>query len=153
VKVVPQAWLDLIKSDPLFVISTHLRRNSYLIPIPFFGLPSPPFLHSQIDQSYLNLHWAFPFFAEKARVLLRGWNYLRMVTAWAGIWLISTLTLYRSRIQKNHQAISTMVLSSIIILLVFAPIPDARYALIILILGQLAFGSLVIRKLSSRLKT
>ena len=36
-KYVPSAWLTLLKENPYFILSTHLERNAYLIPIPIFG--------------------------------------------------------------------------------------------------------------------
>jgi hypothetical protein len=59
-KFIPGAWANLLKQEPLFVLDTHLRRNAYIVPLPFNGLPKPPFLHSTIEFKDLGIEWAFP---------------------------------------------------------------------------------------------
>ena len=64
---VPSAWFTLLKQEHAFVFETHLRRNAYLLPIPLFGIPKTPFLHSTIEFRAQGIEWAFPTIAEKAR--------------------------------------------------------------------------------------
>jgi hypothetical protein len=141
---VPGAWIALLKQDPLFVLDTHLKRNAYLVPIPFNGLPKPPFLHSTIEFKDQGIEWAFPQVAEKARAPIRLWNLLHSFTAWAGLWSAITLVLLVGFKRRELFAPFVMSLSLIGVLFIFAPIPDGRYALFALIVGQLALlGKLI----------
>jgi hypothetical protein len=92
-KFVPSAWLTLLKEDPSFILSTHLERNAYLIPIPIFGIPTEPFLHSTIEFKDQGVEWAFPSIAEKARIPMRAWNAARGLTSWAGLWGLVLISL------------------------------------------------------------
>ncbi len=137
-KFVPSAWLTLLKQDFMFILSTHAERNAYLIPIPFFGIPTEPFLHSTIEFKDQGVEWAFPSIAEKARIPMRAWNAARSLTSWAGLWglvLISLMIAGRKRILVPPAVMSFALM---VIIFVVAPIPDGRYALFVLIAGQLA---------------
>ena len=141
---VPRAWLSLLRQDPVFVLKTHLKRNAYLVPLPFYGLPTPPFLHSTIEFQNQGIEWAFPSIAEKARAPIRLWNLFHSFMAWAGLW--GTIAFILLLISKRHELLAPVVMafSLIVILFVFAPIPDGRYALFVLITGQLALvGKLI----------
>jgi len=141
---VPSAWITLLKQDPLFVLDTHLKRNAYLVPIPFNGLPKPPFLHSTIEFKDQGIEWAFPQVAEKARAPIRLWNLLHSFTGWAGLWSAVTLVLLVGFKRRELFAPFVMSLSLIGVLFIFAPIPDGRYALFALIVGQVALlGKLI----------
>ena len=135
---VPSAWFKLLKTEPLFLIKTHLKRNAYLNPIPIFGIPTEPFLHSTIEFKDNGIEWAFPNLAEAARAPMRFWNALRGITGWAGMWsLISLVLLMKSKHRVLLPAL-LMSVSLVGLLFIFAPIPDGRYALFVLIVGQLA---------------
>jgi hypothetical protein len=141
---VPSAWLKLLKQDPIFILDTHLKRNAYLVPFPFHGFPEPPFLHSTIEYEFQGIKWAFPAIADNARAPMRIWNLFRGITAWAGLWSLVTLILLLCFRQKQLLAPMLLAVSLMGVLFVFAPIPDGRYALFVLIVGQLAFiGKLV----------
>ena len=141
---VPSAWITLLKQNPLFVLDTHLKRNAYLVPIPFNGLPKPPFLHSTIEFKDQGIEWAFPQVAEKARAPIRLWNLLHSFTGWAGLWSAVTLVLLVGFKRRELFAPFVMSLSLIGVLFIFAPIPDGRYALFALIVGQVALlGKLI----------
>lgn len=143
-KYVPNAWFHLLKMDPFFVFKTHLTRHAYLIPFPILGIPSEPFLHSTIEYKYQGIEWAFPSVAGKARILMRIWNAARGLTGWAGLWFVILLALSVLRNQKSLIPVITMSIAMISILFVVAPIPDGRYALFVLIAGQLALiGNIV----------
>ena len=137
-KFIPSAWLALLKEDPFFILSTHLERNAYLIPIPFFGVPTEPFLHSSIEFKDQGIEWAFPSIAEKARIPMRAWNAARGLTGWAGLWGLVLIGLSVVGRKRNLIPPAAMSISMMAILFVVAPIPDGRYALIVLIAGQLA---------------
>ena len=141
---VPSAWFNLLFQDPIFVLETHLKRHSYLVPFPFNGLPKTPFLHSTIELKDRGIEWAFPTLAEKARSPMRLWNLLQSFTAWAGLWTAVTLVLL-VRFKKRELFVPfLMSLSLIGVLFIFAPIPDGRYALFALIVGQIALlGKLI----------
>ena len=141
---VPAAWVTLAKQDPLFILSTHMKRNAYLVPLPLNGLPKPAFLHSTIEFKNQGIEWAFPTIAEKARAPMRLWNALRGFTAWAGLWSVVTLILLLAFKGKELLAPLLMSISLMGVLFVFAPIPDGRYGLFVLIVGQIALlGKLI----------
>jgi hypothetical protein len=131
------AWLQLLKTDPLFVIQTHLERNAYLIPLPIFGIPEVPFLHSNIELKDQGIEWKFPGVASEARVFMRAWNGARGLLGWAGFWLFIMLALSRFGNYKTLAPPILMALSLMSILLVVAPIPDGRYVLFVLVIAQL----------------
>jgi hypothetical protein len=137
-RFVPMAWLHLLEKDPIFILKTHLKRHSYLLPLPIFGIPTKPFLHSTIELKDKGIEWAFPSIAEKARTPMRIWNAARGVTGWAGLWFMVLLVL--TVFSKRKELIPTLLMSLSVmgILFVVAPIPDGRYALFVLIAGQLA---------------
>ena len=137
-KFVPSAWLTLFKEDPYFILSTHLERNAYLIPIPIFGIPTEPFLHSTIEFKDQGVEWAFPSIAEKARIPMRAWNAARGLTSWAGLWGLVLISLMIAGRKRTLVPPAVMSVALMVIIFVVAPIPDGRYALFVLIAGQLA---------------
>jgi hypothetical protein len=143
-KFVPSAWLSLLKEDPSFVLGTHAQRNAYLIPIPIFGIPTEPFLHSTIQFKDQGIEWAFPRIAEKARVPMRAWNAARGLTGWAGLWGLVLIGLTVAGQKRNLVVPVVMSVTLMAIIFVVAPIPDGRYVLFVLIAGQLALlGNIV----------
>ena len=141
---VPSAWIALLKQEPLFVLDTHIKRNAYLVPLPLNGFPNPPFLHSTIEFKDQGIEWAFPGIAEKARAPIRLWNLLHSFTAWAGLWCAITLILLVGFKRRELFVPFLMSLSLIGVLFIFAPIPDGRYALFALTVGQVALlGKLI----------
>jgi hypothetical protein len=142
--VVPTAWRKLALADPAFILKTHFDRNYYVVPLPINGLPSIPFLHSTIETADAGVAWAMPSVAEKARVVMRVGNALRPILAYAGMWLL--LVLAALVFLKRKEWLPTFLLgfSLLGILFVFAPIPDGRYALFVMLAGQLlVVGALV----------
>ncbi len=135
---VPAAWKHLVEEDPFFVLKTHLERHAYLLPIPLFGIPTEPFLHSTIEFKDQGIEWAFPRIAEEARAPMRLWNAGRGVTSWAGLWALVLITLLIVRRRKVFAPSIAMSMSLMAIIFVVAPIPDGRYILFVLITGQLA---------------
>ena len=138
---IPSAWLKLLKANPSFVLKTHLQRNAYLYPIPIYGIPTTlPFLHSTIEFKDSGIEWAFPEVAEVSRAPMRAWNALRGLTAWAGLWAMITFALLMK--SKNRELLPSlqMCISLLGVLFIFAPIPDGRYALYALVVGQLALS-------------
>jgi len=141
---IPAAWVSLLKQEPLFILDTHLKRNAYLIPLPLNGLPKPPFLHSTIEFQDQGIEWAFPTIAEYARAPMRLWNLSRSFTAWAGLWSAITLVLLLGFKRRELLAPFLMSISLMGVLFIFAPIPDGRYGLFVLIVGQIALlGKLI----------
>lgn len=143
-KYISSAWLQILKSDPLFIVRTHLERHAYLIPLPIFGIPEAPFLHSTIEFRDQGIEWKFPTIANESRVFMRVWNAARGVTAWAGLWLLlmTLFSIFGTKINLLPPIL--MGLALVVILFVVAPIPDGRYALFVLIAGQLVLvGNIV----------
>jgi len=153
---VPKAWFKLFLSDPDFVLSTHMQRNAYLIPIPIYGIPAPPFLHSTIEFEDRGIAWAFPVLAEKMRVLMRLWNGISGVAGWAGLWILILYILLRMGEAKNLKIPLIFSVSTLLVLFVFAPIPDGRYPLIVLLVSQVSTLGKISKEAffrGSRLKT
>ena len=142
--LIPVAWKTLVLEEPQFVIETHLRRHAYLLPIPIYGIPVEPFIHSNIEFKDRGISWAFPEIAENARILPRFWNAARGIFGWAGLWLLLMIVFIRFGSYKGLAPPTLLGLSQVLILFVVAPIPDGRYALFVLITGQLILiGSIV----------
>lgn len=130
------AFLKLVQEDSKFVLLTHLKRHEYLIPVPLFGLPNPPFIHSTIEFADKGVEWVFPNLAEKSRLLVRVWNYGNFLFAYSGLWLLIIGFAY---IKSRREDFLYVLVVSIILsmsLFVVAGISDARYVLFILISGQ-----------------
>ena len=130
------AWLQLLKHDPLFVLTTHMKRNEYLVPLPIYGLPRPPFIHSTVEFADQGISWAFPQVANKVRLYIRAWNAGSPLFAYSGLWL---LLLFIAWIRTRRQDLLILVLLSTILsagLFVAAGISDGRYALFTLLAGQ-----------------
>ena len=137
-------WLQLLKHDPLFLLTTHIKRHEYLVPLPIYGLPRPPFIHSTVEFADQGISWAFPQIANKARLYIRVWNAGSPLFAYSGLWL---LFLFIAWIRTRRQELLILVLLSTILsvgLFVAAAISDGRYALFTLLAGQsVAVGYLV----------
>ena len=139
VNLLPRVWFQLILTDPIFILETHLKRHAYLLPIPLYGIPVEPFIHSTIEFKDRGIQWAFPQIAEKARILPRAWNALRGFFGWAGLWLVVMVYLSRRYKKPELAPLILMSVSQLLLLFIVAPIPDGRYALFVLIAGQICF--------------
>jgi hypothetical protein len=138
-KYISSAWFTLFTQNPSFVIGVHAKRNAYLLPLPIFGVPTTPFLHSTIEVKSEEIVWAFPSIAEKARFFMRAWNAGRGFIAWAGLWALIMVGLSVFAGRKNLAPLISMSVALIALIFIVAPIPDGRYALFVLIAGQLVF--------------
>ena len=142
-KYVPKAWLKLMLQDPAFLLKTHLQRNEYVVP---FVLGKPQlvrFLHSTIEFADKGIQWSNPAIAEKARVVMRIWNAARAVVAFSGLWLLILWVQVLLFKRKEWLIPAVMSLSLSLILFVFAPIPDGRYSLYVLICGEICLISIL----------
>jgi hypothetical protein len=137
VQYLPSAWLKLVMEEPLFVLKVHLQRNSYLFPIPINGIPNPPFIHTEIDANTLELKWTFQGFAERARLMPRVWNLFNSIFAWSGLWLLFIFFVLLKGKKNIIAPVFCMSFAVTLVLILVAPIPDARYALSVLVSGQL----------------
>jgi len=146
--LLPGVWFQLILEDPKFVLETHLKRHAYLLPIPLYGIPEEPFIHSTIEFKDRGIQWAFPQIAEKARVFPRGWNALRGFFGWAGFWLVVMTFLWRRFKRPELTPLIIMSISQLLLLFIVAPIPDGRYALFVLIAGQICLIGKIVESLS-----
>jgi len=143
---IPSAWFSLLRNEPIFIIKTHLYRNSYLIPIPIHGLPNPPFIHSNIEPNNLSIDHKFTSVSDFARNFLRAYNYFNEILAWVGLWTI--IIIYVLIHQLNRKSFTLFLsLSLSFILFIFAPIPDARYALFTLVSGQILLLGFLLQRL------
>lgn len=134
---IPSAWITLAKSNPYFVLSTHLKRNAYLNPIPLYGLPRMPFIHTNIEFPDRGIKFLNPKLSEKLRIYPRIWNYFNFFFGYAGIWLI--LILFLAWLKKNSLYLGIGLLGVVLNsgLFIIAIISDARFSLFVLIASQL----------------
>jgi hypothetical protein len=143
-KYVPGAWIKLMIQNPIFVLKTHLQRNEYLVPF-IIGKPQlVPFLHSTIEIADNGIQWSNPEVAEKARAVMRAWNAARSVLAFSGMWMLLLWIQVLIFKRKEWVIPGIMSFSLSLILFVFAPIPDARYSLYVLICGQICLISVIL---------
>ena len=150
---IPSAWLALTQKDPLFVLTTHMKRHEYLNPIPFYGPSRMPFIHTTIEYPGQNINFWNAEFSEKLRVYPRIWNYFNFIFGFSGFWLM-LIFLFAWR-KRNLVYFGLGVLGLVLNsgLFIFAIISDARFSLYILIAGQLIAIAEFIRYLGSRGKS
>lgn len=142
-KSVPSIWLQVFSSDPLGIFAIHVSRNGYLLPIPTTRAMHPPFIHSIIEFPDQGVSFAQPRIVETFRPYVRIWNGIRPITAFAGLWLgiLVAMAVFVKRSRRSTVPALAMSIALEGILFAFAPIPDGRYALPVLIVGQaLAIG-------------
>lgn len=139
--VVPSIWSELFKSNPLQIVQIHAERNSYLLPIPTSRAMHPPFIHSIIEIPDRGVEFALPTFVETLRPYVRIWNGLRPITAFAGLWLALIIAFAVFAKRRRQVLLPTLAMTVALegILFAVAPIPDGRYALFVLIVGQSLF--------------
>jgi hypothetical protein len=133
----PQAWKALALAEPFFVVSTHLKRNAYLFPVPLFGLPRIPFIHTTIEVSNMGISFWNPKVSEKLRIYPRIWNYFNFIFGYSGFWLLIVFVFAWWKRSFLYLSIGVIGLILNTSLFVFAIISDGRYSLYTLITGQI----------------
>lgn len=144
-KKVKNAWMHLFTIHPTFIIETHLKRNAYLNPIPLYGLPSMPFIHTTIEFEGKGIKFFSPVFSERLRIYPRVWNYFNFIFGWAGFWL---LIIFIFAIKGRNSIFFGIGILGLILnlgIFIFAIIPDGRFSLFVLIAGQLILLSELIK--------
>lgn len=134
---IPTAWLALTLKDPLFVLTTHMKRHEYLNPLPFYGLPVMPFIHTTIEYPGQDISFLNANLSEKLRVYPRIWNFFNFIFGYSGFWL---LLLFLLAWRKKHLIYFGVGVLGLVLnggLFVFAIIPDARFSLFVLMAAQL----------------
>jgi hypothetical protein len=134
---IPSAWLALTLKEPLFVLTTHMKRHEYLNPLPFYGPPSMPFIHTTIESPEEKIYFLNADLSEQLRIYPRIWNYFNFIFGYSGFWLMIIFVLaWRKR---NPMYFGLGVLGLVLNggLFVFAIISDARFSLFVLISSQL----------------
>lgn len=134
---IPTAWLALALKEPLFVLTTHMKRHKYLNPLPFFGPPRVPFIHTTIEYSGQNIEFWNAELSEKLRIYPRIWNYFSYIFGYSGFWLIVLFLLAWRKRSAIYLGIGVLGLVLNSALFVFAIIADARFSLFVLIAAQL----------------
>ena len=134
---IPSAWLALTLKEPAFVLTTHMKRHEYLNPLPFFGPPRMPFIHTTIEFANQGIAFRNVEISEKLRMYPRVWNYLNYIFGYSGFWLM--LIFFFAWKKRNPVYFGLGVLGLVLnaSLFVFAIISDARFTLFVLITGQL----------------
>ena len=149
---IPKAWLNLVATQPLFVLKTHLDRHKYLIPIPYSGLPNMPFIHTTIEIPKRDISFTYPKAAEVLRSYPRIWNYFNFIFGYAGLW-ISMLFFIAWR-KKNLEILKLALLGLILnsSLFIFATISDGRFTLPLLITAQIVLLSVFLDWIALKIK-
>jgi hypothetical protein len=134
---IPSAWLALAQKKPLFVLATHMKRHEYLNPIPLYGPPSMPFIHTTIEYPGQNIYFWNAELSEKLRIFPRIWNYFNFIFGYSGFWLM--LIFFFAWRKRNPIYLGLGILGLVLNagLFVFAIISDARFSLFVLIAAQL----------------
>jgi hypothetical protein len=134
---IPSAWLALALKEPVFVFSTHMKRHEYLNPLPFFGLPNMPFIHTTIEYANQGIEFKNAEVSEKLRIYPRVWNYFNFIFGYSGFWLM--LIFFFAWIKRSLVYLGLGILGLVLnsSLFIFAIISDARFTLYVLIAGQL----------------
>lgn len=147
---IPSAWLALAMKDPLFVLTTHMKRNAYLNPVPLYGLPSMPFIHTTIEYSGQNISFWIPEVSEKLRQYPRIWNYFNFIFGYSGLWLLLILVLALLKRNALYFGIGILGIVLNMGLFVFAIISDARFSLFVLIGSQLVVVGEILEYIRTR---
>jgi hypothetical protein len=147
---IPSAWLALALKDPVFILSTHMKRHEYLNPLPFFGPPNMPFIHTTIEFADKGIKHRNVEVAEKLRIYPRIWNYFNFIFGYSGLWLV--LIFYFAWTKRNSVYLGLGILGLVLnaSLFTFAIISDARFTLYVLITGQLIVVGEFIRYLQRK---
>jgi 4-amino-4-deoxy-L-arabinose transferase-like glycosyltransferase len=149
-KIIPRVWLDILINKPSFILKTHFQRNNYLFPLPLYGLPQVPFLHSDIEFKNQGINWSNPEAANKVRNVIRVWNYGRSFFAWSGMWVLFTFIILRKRRWEIKLPVYLLLISNTFLIFIFAPIPDARYMATALIIGQFISIGFIIENIKKK---
>ena len=147
---IPSAWLALAMKNPLFVLTTHMKRNAYLNPVPLYGLPSMPFIHTTIEYSGQNISFWIPEVSEKLRQYPRIWNYFNFIFGYSGLWLLLILVLALLKRNPLYFGIGILGIVLNMGLFVFAIISDARFSLFVLIGSQLVVVGEILEYIRTR---
>jgi hypothetical protein len=140
---IPSAWLALTQKKPTFVFNTHMKRHKYLSPIPLYGPPSMPFIHTTIEYPGENIYFWNAELSEKLRIYPRIWNYFNFIFGYSGFWLMVIFFFAWRKRNPIYYGLGVLGLVLNAGLFVFAIIPDGRFSLFVLIAGQLiALGEL-----------
>jgi hypothetical protein len=141
---IPRAWLALTLENPIFVLTTHLKRHAYLNPIPLYGKPKIPFIHTTIEYSGRGIQFLNPKLSESLRTYPRIWNYFNFVFGYSGFWLLLICLFAWKRKSSIYFGIGILGLVLNSGLFVFAIISDARFSLFVLVAAQLiAIGEIL----------
>ena len=134
---IPSAWVALTKKEPLFVLTTHMKRHEYLNPLPFFGPPRVPFIHTTIEYPGQDIRFWNVELSEKLRLYPRAWNYFSYIFGYSGFWLVVVFFLAWRKRSAIYFGVGVLGLVLNSALFVFAIISDARFSLFVLIAAQL----------------
>jgi len=134
---IPSAWIALTLKEPLFVLTTHMKRHEYLNPFPFYGPPSMPFIHTTIESPGESIYFLNADLSESLRIYPRIWNYFNFIFGYSGFWLMMIFALAW---RKRNPVYFGLGIFGLVLnggLFVFAIISDARFSLFVLISSQL----------------
>jgi hypothetical protein len=109
-----------------------------------------PFIHTTIEKADVGIEFLNPSLTESTRFYPRIWNYFNFVFGYSGLWL---LIIFLMAFWKKSSAYLGLGLLGLVLssgLFIFAIIPDGRFTLFILIVGQLLALDLVLNRIPSK---
>jgi hypothetical protein len=136
-KNIPSAWLALTLKHPNFILQTHMKRHEYLNPLPFYGLPSMPFIHTTIEYPQKGISFLNADLSENLRAYPRIWNYFDFIFGYSGFWLMTVFFFAWRKRSSIYFGLGVLGLVLNGGIFVFAIISDARFSLFVLITSQL----------------
>jgi hypothetical protein len=148
VRYIPSVWIRIFSENPKELLLIHIERNHYLLPIPTSGLKKIPFIHSTIDENNYGIKWQNEKIAEIFRWYIRMWNFGSPIIAHVGIWT-SIIVIFSFK-SAAVRLVSFFAVSNIIVLFVIGPIPDARYGVFNLLIGQSLFLAYFVKNIKKQ---
>lgn len=142
-----RGWLTLLKTHPQFALKIHFERHHNLLPISLNGIKKVPFINTNIQANQMNIDFEFPGAANLLRIYPRAWNFLSLIFAQSGLWLFILFMLAWFNRSKDYLYLVSLGLVLTLLIFVFGPIPDARFSLFNLVVGQLVCLQKLFQKL------
>ena len=146
-RIIP-TWYTLLKLNPEIIINNRLCRFNNFIPPPFSHIPKNIYwFHEGIEKNDYGLAYSPTYNSYRIPYVLMKefWHWNENFVAWPGLQLLVILALCIfnlkfARETFKYSLIATFSISSVLILIVASPGPDARY----LYLNSLIFLAITI---------
>jgi hypothetical protein len=155
-KLIIPTWYTLFKLNPEIIINNRLCRFNNFIPPPFSHVPKNIYwFHEGIQNNDYGLTYNPSYNSYRIPFVLMKefWHWNENFVAWPGLQLLfilifSSLNIKLSRDSFKYLIIAIMSISSVLILILASPGPDARY----LYFNSLIFSAMVVSNLGEYTK-